>query len=165
MLKMKPAPMILGLLSIALICGCEPEPQQFTSANTRVIHDVTFGSAPLAESAAQRTNASPPLHVRPAPMAPSARKATATPRPVTARPELREGGAAGPTLGGTAKPGRMLSGVRQQSGTNSVNPMRRVPDDALPTFSIDVDTGSYTHARLTIKSGVIAQAHMPSAEE
>src|SRR5690554_6032719 len=74
MLKIKPTPMILGLLSIALICGCEREAQKFTSANTKVTQDVTFGSAPLPESSRQQSYTQQPLRVRPVPSAPSARE-------------------------------------------------------------------------------------------
>src|SRR5690554_176751 len=166
MLKIKPTPMILGLLSIALICGCEREAQKFTSANIKVTQDVTFGSAPLPESSRQQSYTQQPLRVRPVPNAPSARerKVKIAGRPIRALKDY-EGGTAEPTRGGAVQPGQMLSGVRQQSGTNSVNPMTRVLDDALSTFSIDVDTGSYTLARRTINSGAMPQANAVRVEE
>ncbi|AWV90786.1 vWA domain-containing protein [Bradymonas sediminis] len=47
----------------------------------------------------------------------------------------------------------------------AVNPMTRVADDALSTFSIDVDTGAYTLARRAINSGAMPSPGTVRVEE
>lgn len=162
MLKMKPAPTILGLLSIALSCGCEPAPPKFESANETATHEVTFGQPP-AEYARQKTPRPEPMQVRPVPVAPSAQKPT-TPPPAM-RVKAYEGGSGAPIGDMTVRPGELRSGASVHVDTTAHNAMTRVVDDALSTFSIDVDTGSYTLARRTINSGGMPPAGAVRVEE
>ncbi len=48
---------------------------------------------------------------------------------------------------------------------NEVNPVHRVADDAISTFSIDVDTGSYTNTRRYLNDGRLPPVDAIRAEE
>lgn len=48
---------------------------------------------------------------------------------------------------------------------NEVNPVHRVADDAISTFSIDVDTGSYTNTRRYLNDGQLPPVDAIRAEE
>ena len=75
-----------------------------------------------------------------------------------------------PVLAIAAMPAPAMERQRLQQNTekyqkNDVNPVHRVADQAVSTFSIDVDTGSYSNTRRFLNDGRLPPVDAVRAEE
>lgn len=72
--------------------------------------------------------------------------------------------AVAPTVGDVAKPQYQAQG-RDRFEEIETNPIKRVSDDPVSTFSVDVDTASYAFIRSSINNGVLPQKDAVRVEE
>lgn len=179
--------MILASLAVfivgALIWTTKPVQTKFTSANQKVVHDVTFGSGGgsydyiPAKIPAHRQ--APPSEAPPAPTeAPASdnervdgaevlnhmretrsvkkyarRSVKPGAKAIVQRSERSEDTVKPIRPAPPLEPEALAAPARAKRAAGDVNPMTLVAEDALSTFSIDVDTGSYTLARRMINEG------------
>lgn len=144
-------PILLATLLLTLVAGCAKKEASRTEAESDardvIVHDVIAREEGSVEVVLMQPPPPPPA---PAPMSPPASYRQAS-------------GLAGMA---PAQPGWQPEPVdRENYAEIDDNPIRRVDEHPVSTFSVDVDTGSYTNVRRMLNQGRLPPADAVRAEE
>lgn len=185
--RLNPTIAAITMTSLLASCAADSEVAPHEEAAESVAQNATTSTAPGGELdyvsrapasddiAATRAEelAAPAPQLADAPPAELAASPAPTPRPRKSRPDLsRRAGSTGPSgvVGGlvappSPRPVEEPAPVSEDYTHYGVNAMTSTADDHLSTFSIDVDTGSYTIARRKLKAGQAPPAASVRVEE
>ncbi|MDQ5909635.1 MAG: Ca-activated chloride channel [Pseudomonadota bacterium] len=161
-----PLPLLL-LLAAILLAGCSPQadaPAKRQAEVSSTTAPATIAPSPVRDEAKSLNEAVAPP---PAPTLPAS-------RPAEARMKVQDAKLGSAIAGsGAAVQSRELDGLRapgeptdrEQYAHQEENPVKRVTEQPVSTFSIDVDTGSYANVRRFLNEGRLPPRDAVRVEE